>query len=59
MFYSDLLRYLPGKLLKIQHSHIGQPLVPQMQITPLPRRSVRRGERNGSYPAETRKQSTK
>jgi hypothetical protein len=45
MFYSDSFPIFSCKLLKMQRSHIGRSLVPQVHVTWLPWRSVRRGER--------------
>jgi hypothetical protein len=59
MFYSDSFRIFSCKLLKMQRSHIGRPLVPQVLVTSRPWRSVRRGERRVLTPASTLEQSQK
>ena len=50
MFYSGERRHFPCKLLKIKHSCTGKTLVPEVHVTALPWRSVRRGERKGLKP---------
>ena len=59
MFYSDSFPIFSCKLLKTQRSHIGRPLVPQVLVTSLPWRSVRRAERRVLNPASPLKHSQK